>query len=77
MRSRADPHLLDVSGLSARLAIRSAEPVSREDMLRVHGAGYVDRYKALSDGGGGNAGIYAFQRAQLAAQASALQIRGV
>jgi acetoin utilization deacetylase AcuC-like enzyme len=50
-------NLLDVSGLSAHLTVTSAEPVSREDMLRVHTAAYLDKFKALSDAGGGSAGI--------------------
>ncbi|MFN3954761.1 MAG: class II histone deacetylase [Pararhodobacter sp.] len=51
-------NLLDVSGLTRQLAVHSADPVTREDMLRVHPAAYIDRFKALSDAGGGNAGVY-------------------
>lgn len=51
-------NLLDVSGLAAQLDMRGGAPASREDMLRVHPSGYLDRFKALSDAGGGNAGIY-------------------
>ena len=46
-------NLLAVSGLLGRLDVRSAEPVSRDDLLRVHGAAYLDRFKAISDQGGG------------------------
>lgn len=48
--------LLDVSGLSAHLAIRSARPATRDEMLRVHPAAYLDRLKAASDDRGGEAG---------------------
>ena len=46
--------LLDVSGLTARLQLRSAPPASDEDLLRVHPAHYLERFKALSDAGGGS-----------------------
>lgn len=32
---------------------RSADPATRADLLRVHTADYLDRFKALSDAGGG------------------------
>lgn len=48
--------LLDVSGLTAQLAVASAAPASREELLRVHPAAYLDRLKAASDAGGGEAG---------------------
>ncbi|WP_435256663.1 class II histone deacetylase [Thioclava sp. FR2] len=51
-------NLLEVSGLTKHLDMRGAAPATREDMLRVHPADYIDRFKALSDAGGGNAGIY-------------------
>jgi acetoin utilization deacetylase AcuC-like enzyme len=51
-------NLVEVSGLAAQLQTLTAAPVAREDMLRVHPADYLDRFKALSDAGGGNAGIY-------------------
>lgn len=46
-------NLLEVSGLAAQLSWRSALPVSHEDLLRVHSADYLQRFQALSDGGGG------------------------
>jgi acetoin utilization deacetylase AcuC-like enzyme len=49
-------NLMDVSGLSAQLCSRSAEPASEEDLLRVHPAHYLERFKALSDSGGGMLG---------------------
>ena len=48
--------LLDASGLADRLTVRSAPPVTREDLLLVHPARYVDRFRALSDAGGGDIG---------------------
>ncbi len=48
--------LLDVSGLTARLQLRSAPPASDEDPLRVHPAHYLERFRALSDAGGGSLG---------------------
>jgi acetoin utilization deacetylase AcuC-like enzyme len=50
-------NLLDVSGLSAELHMSSAPPASREDLLRVHPADYLDRFKAASDAGGGELGL--------------------
>ncbi|MEL7098500.1 MAG: class II histone deacetylase [Pseudomonadota bacterium] len=51
-------NLLDVSGLTAQLAVASAEPVTRTDMERIHPGSYIDQFKEMSDAGGGNAGIY-------------------
>ena len=51
-------NLIDVSGLTECLAVQSAEPATREDLMRVHPGDYIDRFKDMSDAGGGNAGIY-------------------
>jgi len=48
--------LLDVSGLSDRLSVRSAPAATREELLRVHPPEYLDRFKAVSDAGGGDLG---------------------
>lgn len=48
--------LMDVSGLSAQLAIRSAPPATEEDLLRVHTREYLKAFKAASDAGGGDLG---------------------
>lgn len=48
--------LLDVSGLSRHLLQHSAIAASEEDLLRVHSAKYLQRFKALSDAGGGDLG---------------------
>lgn len=49
-------NLMDVTGLSAELAMQSAPPADRDDLLRVHPASYVDAFKAKSDAGGGEMG---------------------
>ena len=49
-------NLLEVTGLWSGLATRSAAPATRDDLLRVHPAGYIDRFKALSDADGGELG---------------------
>lgn len=49
-------NLMDVSGLTPQLQLRSAEPASEEDLLRVHPAHYLQRFKQLSDNGGGMLG---------------------
>jgi acetoin utilization deacetylase AcuC-like enzyme len=48
--------LLDVSGLSARLDVLSAPLASEEDLRRVHPQGYLQRFKQVSDAGGGDLG---------------------
>ncbi|WP_372887216.1 class II histone deacetylase [Shimia sp.] len=50
-------NLLDVSGLAAELEMRSAAPATRGDLERVHPAAYLDRFKAMSDAGGGELGL--------------------
>jgi acetoin utilization deacetylase AcuC-like enzyme len=48
--------LMDVSGLSERLAVRSAPAATEDDLLRVHTREYLRRFKAASDAGGGDLG---------------------
>ena len=48
--------LMDVSGLTAQLDVHSAEPATLEDLLRVHTADYLERFKSMSDSRGGIAG---------------------
>lgn len=48
--------LMDVTGLTADLDMRTAEAASRQDLLRVHPAPYLDEFKRLSDAGGGELG---------------------
>jgi acetoin utilization deacetylase AcuC-like enzyme len=49
-------NLMQVTGLVANLAISSAPEASREDLLRVHPADYLDAFRALSDAEGGEMG---------------------
>ncbi|SKC99408.1 Acetoin utilization deacetylase AcuC [Burkholderia sp. CF099] len=51
--------LITVSGLAAQLDVRSADPATHADLLRVHSADYLQSFKALSDTTGGNLGILA------------------
>ncbi|MCL4187977.1 MAG: class II histone deacetylase [Rhodobacteraceae bacterium] len=49
-------NLMDVTGLTDTLAAGSAPPATREDLARVHPEAYLERFKALSDAGGGELG---------------------
>ena len=49
-------NLIEVTGLARDLDMRGAVPASRDDLLRVHPATYLDAFKALSDAGGGEMG---------------------
>lgn len=49
-------NLMDVSGLSRQLKLLSAELADEEDLLRIHPAHYLQRFKQLSDNGGGMLG---------------------
>ena len=49
-------NLLEVSGLMAELATPHCRPASDEDALRVHTARYINAFKALSAGDGGELG---------------------
>lgn len=51
--------LLHVSGLAAKLDIRSAEPASLEDLRRIHPAIYLEKFKGMSDTIGGDLGVSA------------------
>ncbi|HWK75180.1 MAG TPA: class II histone deacetylase [Povalibacter sp.] len=48
--------LMDVSGLSQRLDVLSAPPIAEDDLRRVHPERYLQRFKQLSDAGGGDLG---------------------
>ena len=52
-------NLMDVTGLTAELDLRSADEAPRDDLLRVHPASYLDAFKTLSDAGGGELGDHA------------------
>lgn len=49
--------LMDVSGLTARLDVRSAPLATLDDVLRIHRRDYIDSFKRLSDAGGGQLGL--------------------
>ena len=50
-------NLLDVTGLAGELDCQSAEPASFEDLNRIHPTAYLENFKTLSDGGGGELGL--------------------
>ncbi|MCK0169304.1 class II histone deacetylase [Jannaschia sp. S6380] len=52
-------NLLRVTGLMAELEERTAPPLTREDLLRVHPADYLDAFAAASEAGGGELGLRA------------------
>ncbi|WP_227271072.1 class II histone deacetylase [Roseobacter weihaiensis] len=49
-------NLMDVTGLSEDLDLRTAPQASTEDLLRVHPESYLTEFKTLSDSGGGELG---------------------
>lgn len=79
-------NLIEVTGLARELAMSGADPATRDDLLRVHPAHYLDQFKALSDAGGGELGRrtpfgpggfeLAAQSAGLAKEALAAVLRG-
>ncbi len=50
-------NLMSVTGIIGDLHEASAPEASREDLLRVHPASYLDRFKEMSDAGGGELGL--------------------
>ncbi|MFZ4834459.1 class II histone deacetylase [Rouxiella sp. Mn2063] len=52
-------NLMDVSGLSDQLDLRSAAPCDEEALRRIHPDHYLQRLKTVSDQGGGMLGIEA------------------
>lgn len=72
--------LLDASGLLAQLDQRTAPLAREEDLLRVHPRDYLDRFKRLSDAGGGDMGEQATFGPggyEIARQSAGLAIAGV
>lgn len=51
-------NLVEVSGLAKKLAWPGAEMATLSDLARIHAQDYLDRFRALSDATGGNAGHY-------------------
>lgn len=49
-------NLMDVSGITADLAMQSADHASFEDLMRVHPESYLKEFKEMSDNGGGELG---------------------
>lgn len=49
-------NLLEVSGLGAKLKWSSAPAVTRLEMERIHSTGYLNKFKEVSDAGGGQVG---------------------
>jgi acetoin utilization deacetylase AcuC-like enzyme len=72
--------LLDVSGLTGKLAVSTADPALLEDLLRVHTARYVDRFRELSAGRGGEIGpeaLFSHGGFEIAALSAGLAKRAV
>ncbi|MGE4409777.1 MAG: class II histone deacetylase [Sphingobium sp.] len=51
--------LAAVSGILEKLSVSSAPSATLEDLLRVHDAGYLQKFREVSDAGGGEVGDYA------------------
>ncbi|WP_298430187.1 class II histone deacetylase [uncultured Jannaschia sp.] len=52
-------NLLRVTGLMAEMSERTAPPMDRSDLLRVHPAAYLDAFEEASKAGGGELGMRA------------------
>lgn len=52
-------NLMDVTGLTNELAVKTAPAATMEQILAVHGADYINAFKALSDDRGGEIGHHA------------------
>ncbi|MCP3971390.1 MAG: class II histone deacetylase [Rhodobacteraceae bacterium] len=50
-------NMVEVSGLMADLDPRSAEAATQEDLLRVHPLEFLQRFRQVSDAGGGELGL--------------------
>lgn len=50
-------NLMDVTGLSAELAMQSARPCTDAELGRVHPQDFLNKFKELSDTGGGELGL--------------------
>lgn len=73
-------NLMEVTGLMAELDVRSAQQATRDDLLRVHPAAYLDDFKRLSDTGGGELGLrtpFAAGGFEIAALSAGLSIAAV
>ena len=76
-------NLVEVTGLAAEMDVTGAPPARMEDLLRVHTPRYLDRFRALSDAGGGELGPRApfgpggFEIASLSAGLAVAAVTGV
>eukprot|EP00919_Chromeraceae_sp_WS-2016_P059066 GHVR01140359.1.p1 GENE.GHVR01140359.1~~GHVR01140359.1.p1 ORF type:complete len:369 (-),score=88.47 GHVR01140359.1:2869-3975(-) len=73
-------NLMEVTGLMAELDVRSAPLATREELLRVHPAAYLDDFKRLSDAGGGELGLrtpFAAGGFEIAALSAGLSVAAV
>lgn len=73
-------NLMRVTGLMDRLAVASAPAATMDDLLRVHPRHYLDAFKELSDGRGGELGLrtpFGPGGFDIAAKAAGLAIRAV
>lgn len=52
-------NLLDIAGFFEHIPILKEKALQKEDLLRIHPESYLDRFKAMSDVGGGEMGINA------------------
>jgi len=66
-------NLIQASGLTSRIDVTSADPVTRQDLLRIHPKKYIDAFKKMSDAGGGELGMPAFHRTLIDEMAAALR----
>lgn len=72
--------LLDVSGLSSQLSMRSAPAASDTDLLRVHTLDYIEKFKRLSLSSGGEIGpeaLFSQGGFEIAALSAGLAMRAV
>lgn len=73
-------NLVRAAGFDSELTLRSADPAAHDDLTRVHPASYIDDFKALSDAGGGELGLFApFSKGgfEIAALSAGLAIEAV
>lgn len=76
-------NLMDVTGLSGDLDLRSADAASMDDLLRVHPRAFLDEFREMSDQGGGDLGLRTpfgqggFQLAALSAGLATAAVRAV
>jgi len=52
-------NLMDVTGITRDLDMRSADQATRAELERIHPASYLDAFKSASDSGGGELGHHA------------------